>query len=367
MKRIGVVSYNIHANFTNYGSALQSWALNQVIGRLGYYAVMVDYCPDVLKDKDPLNPFTNMWDKDEESRRMCELTMPAIRENYHKFEKFYTDRFNRSKPYTRENFNEIMNEVDSFVCGSDTIFSPDEFGLDDGYLANYDCMRHNSVAYAASFGDPHFDKESYSELDRKILNFRALGIRESLMIPYLKERTSVPVEKVIDPTLLLKKSDYEEITERKRLVEERYLLYYSRRYNPKAEEYARSLARKNGWKIVEISLRATNEEKGHIMFYQAGVEEFLSLVKHAEFIVTNSFHGMIFSVQFQKQFVVFSRELCNTKIEELLKLFGLQDRMLVSGEEKYEYDIDYEKVESKIARARNFSVAFLKRELELLK
>lgn len=367
MKRIGVVSYDIHANFTNYGSALQSWALNQVIGRLGYYPVMVDYCPDVLKDKDPLNPFTNMWDKDEESRRMCELTMPAIRENYHKFEKFYTDRFNRSKPYTRENFHEITDEVDSFVCGADTIFSPDEFGLDDGYFANYDCMKNNAVAYAASFGDPHFDEKSYAALDKKILNFRALGIRESLMIPYLKERMSVPVEKVIDPTLLLKKSDYEEITDRKRLVEERYLLYYSRRYNPKAEEYARSLARKNGWKIVEISLRATNEEKGHVMFYQAGVEEFLSLVKHAEFIVTNSFHGMIFSVQFQKQFVVFSRELCNTKIEELLKLFGLQDRMLVSGEEKYEYDIDYEKVESNIARARNFSVAFLKRELELLK
>ena len=70
------------------------------------------------------------------------------------------------------------------------------------------------------------------------------------------------------------------------------------------------------------------------MFYEAGVEEFLSLVKNAQFVVTNSFHGMIFSVRFKKQFVIFSREQCNTKISELLEMFGLSDRMLVNGDEK---------------------------------
>lgn len=96
MKTVGVVSYNIHCNFTNYGSALQSWALCKTIERLGYKPVLMDYCPDVLRDKNPLDPFKNMWDKDEESQRMCELTMPAIRENNKKFERFYTERFNRS-------------------------------------------------------------------------------------------------------------------------------------------------------------------------------------------------------------------------------------------------------------------------------
>ena len=80
MKKLGIISYNIYGNFTNYGSALQSWALHQAIKRIGdYQPVLVDYCPDVLMDKDPLNPFKNMWDQDQESKRMCELTMPAIR------------------------------------------------------------------------------------------------------------------------------------------------------------------------------------------------------------------------------------------------------------------------------------------------
>ena len=91
-KRIGIVSYNIYCNFTNYGSALQSWALCQSIKKIAgniVEPVLVDYCPEVLADKDPLNPVANMWDKDEESRKMCELTLPAIQENYYKFDKFY--------------------------------------------------------------------------------------------------------------------------------------------------------------------------------------------------------------------------------------------------------------------------------------
>ena len=87
MNRIGTISYNIYCNFTIYGSALQTWALHQAMKKLDAHPVLVDYCPDILADKDPLNPFGNMWDKDEESKRMVELTMPAIRENYKKFDR----------------------------------------------------------------------------------------------------------------------------------------------------------------------------------------------------------------------------------------------------------------------------------------
>lgn len=217
MKRIGTVSYNIYCNFTNYGSALQTWALHQAIKKVAgdmIEPVLVDYCPKVLADKDPLNPFANMWDKDEESRRMCELTMPAIRENYYKFDRFYHERFTRTcKKYTAQNFNEICKDegISGFVCGSDTIFCPDEFGIDDGYYANYECMKKCSVAYAASFGDPHFTDETYRVLNDRLQNFNAFGLREKLMVPYVTEHTNVPVKKVVDPTLLLTSSDYDKI------------------------------------------------------------------------------------------------------------------------------------------------------------
>lgn len=365
MYRVGTVSYNIYCNFTNYGSALQTWALHQAIKKIGHTPVLVDYCPDVLADKDPLNPFGNMWDKDKESKRMVELTMPAIHANFEKFDRFYHDMFERtSQKYTSKNFDQISREgLDGFVCGSDTIFCPDEFGFDDGYYANYPEMKGNSISYAASFGDPYFTEETYAILNARIKNFKALGLRENQMIPYLKQHTAAPVQRTIDPTMLLTAEDYKDIIEEKR-EKEKYLLLYSRRYSHQMEEYADKMAIEHGWKIIDISLRATNAERGHIMRYDAGVEEFLSLVKNAEYVVTNSFHGMIFSVQFRRPFVIFSREQCDNKIEELLELFGLRDRMLVTGTEIFK-DINYNDVHDRISAARKESLEFLKMELEL--
>ena len=254
MKNIGVVSYNIYCNFTNYGSALQSWALAQTINKLGngkWQSKLIDYCPDILLNKDPLNPMKNMWDKDEQSRKMCELTLPAIHENYKKFNNFYNNQFIKTKrAYTSKDFNDVVKDedIDGFVCGSDTIFCIDEFGFDDGYYANYDCMKNGySISYAASFGDSHFDEESYKILNNMIQNFKALGIRENWMIPYLKEHTDVDVQKVIDPTLLLTQKDYDKITYPERVEKEKYVLLYARRKDDNMTAYADRIAKKNGW------------------------------------------------------------------------------------------------------------------------
>jgi len=365
--RYGIVSYNRYGNFTNYGSALQSWALKTAVNRLGKgTAVLVDYCPDILLDKDPLNPMKNMWDKNEEARRLCELTLPAIRVNYRKFCDFFETQFeNTSRRYTSENFSDCLKDeqLDGFICGSDTIFCVNEFGFDDGFYASYPCMQGRSIAYAASFGDIALEKKDLPELNRRLQNFRQIALREKGMLPYVKEHTSVPVHKVIDPTLLLQKEDYAPITAG-RQEEGKYLLLYARRYNPAMEAYAEKLAAENGWKIVEISLRAENAGR-HRMFYEAGVEEFLALVRDAAFVVTNSYHGMIFSVQHRRPFCVFSREQCDTKIAELLETLGLTDRLYVSGSES-SAPIDYDDVHARIAAAREQALQVLSGELDAL-
>ena len=367
MKTFGIVSCNIHVNFTNYGSALQSWALCKAIEKFGYQAKLVDYCPKMQEDRDILNPQKFMWDTDEDSRRNLELSMPAIRVNYHKFDTFYNTRFKKtSGEYSSRNFNEIVekDDIDGFVCGSDTIFCIDEWkGFEDAYFAEYACMKNGyAVSYAASFGDAHFNDETYETLKKRLHNFKALGLREYKMIPFIKENTGIPVFRTIDPTLLLTANDYLEITA-PRIVKEKYLLLYARRYNKKMFDYAELLAAKNGWKIVDISLRAENAGK-HRMAYDAGVEEFLSLLRHCEYFVTNSFHGIIFSTHFRRPFVAFSRESGDSKIAELLNLFGLSERLLVNGDESLPEDIDFEKVHSRIQNERIDSLNFLKKELD---
>ena len=131
------------------------------------------------------------------------------------------------------------------------------------------------------------------------------------------------------------------------------------------ERYAEMLAKKYGWKIVEISLRAINADKGHIMRYDAGVEEFLSLVKHAKYMVTNSFHGIIFSAQFQTPFTAFTREQCGNKIDELLMRLGLGNCRLTKFEDKPLLDVNFKEVHKHIDEGRNNSLDFLEKELDL--
>lgn len=373
MKYIGQVSYNINCNFTNYGSALQSWALSQMIDKIGsgfgIQSKLIDYCPRVLEDSDCLNPMKKMWDTDVEARRLVENMMPAIRENYQKFEDFYTNRFRRTKKkYYDSNFNDVVKDeaIEGFVCGSDTIFCINEFkGFVEGYYANFDCMRGNSVSYAASFGDPTFTEQDYLTLNERLQNFKALGVREYNMLPYVKEHVNVIAERTIDPTLLAEASMYDCIIAEPQM-KEKYILLYSRRYNKNMEQYAERMAEEKGLKLVEISIRSNNAEKGHIMRYDAGVEEFLSLVKHAECVITNSFHGVIFAVQLRTPFYCFSREQGDTKIGEVLDLFGLNNRIMITGTESVPQKIDYDVVHQRIAEARKPAEDYLRYAIGLL-
>ncbi|MCM1310668.1 MAG: polysaccharide pyruvyl transferase family protein [Bacteroides sp.] len=368
MKTVGIVSYNMYGNFTNYGSALQTWALQKAINSLNpnnINAKVVDYCPDILADKDVLSPIGNMWDTDSAAHERCRLSMPAIRENYAKFCNFYKTRYPLSgKKYTSANFNDSLAEenLDGYVCGSDTVFAVPEFGFDEGFYASYQVMRGRSVAFAASFGDwKNISDEEISELRSRLQNFNAIALRENDMLPLVGSLYNKPLYRVTDPTLLLTSEQYAEITVEPE-VKEPYLLLYSRRHDPAMQEFAERKAADLGLRIIEISLNAKNAER-HTMRYDAGVEEFLGLVKNAAMVVTNSFHGMIFAVQFRRPFYIFSRKLCDTKIEEMLALFGISDRLINTTDSPEAAPIDYNRVHSNIERERAHSLEILNREL----
>lgn len=369
MKRLGIVSYNMYGNFTNYGSALQSYALKEALNRQdGVEAVVVDYCPDVLRDKDILDPVKNMWDTDAEVRENCRKSLPAIHENYLKFSRFYKNHYPlTSQKYTSDNFDEIgsVDGIERFVCGSDTVFAVPEFGFDPGYYADYEVMKGRSVAYAASFGDYDVPVDDLPALKARLSNFKAIALRERDKQLLVKSLVTSPVYKVIDPTLLLEAADYEPLAS-PAPYDFPYLLLYSRRNDPRMTDFAIRYAATHRLKVVEISLNATNRERGHIMRYDAGVEEFLGLVKGARMVVTNSFHGMIFAVQFHRPFYIFSRKLCDTKILELLEMMKLTHRMVTTQLPEKDETIDYDLVHAQIARARNESLDVLRDMIETL-
>jgi len=360
-KKIGVVSYNIHCNFTNYGSALQSYALCKTIEKLGYKPYLIDYCPDCLKDANPLNPYKKVWDKDIKTHTLIKKSMPYIKVNHKKFQDFYSKKFNLTKEFNSLNFNQTKNIIDSYVCGADTIFCIDEFGFDDGYYANYECMKNNAISYAPSFGDCKFDKSNINKIKKLLQNFKAISLRENKYINLIASLTNKKIYRVIDPTLLLDKNEYLKIAS-KHKIKEKYILLYSRRTNLKMNYFVEKLSNIKGLKIVEISLNIDNKNKGHIMKYDAGVEEFITLIKHAEYVVTNSYHGIIFSIIFNKQFYAFKREQCNSKIDELLIMFHLKRRL----RQNIKNIIDYSKINLIIKKQRRNAMLYLRNSLKKL-
>ena len=219
----------------------------------------------------------------------------------------------------------------------------------------------HTISYAASFGDVVFTDEELAILRSRLQNYKAIAVRENFMLDFIKDNVTVPATQVLDPTLLLTGRDYETIAA-ERQSEDSYILLYTKKNKKKMEEYADRLAEKLGVKVIEISLRAMNASK-HEMRYDAGVEEFITLVRDAECVVTNSFHGAIFGIQMHTPIRVFSREQADSKIDELLGVVGLENNKLVTGEETVPETTDFDEVERKLAVRREASLDYLRKVL----
>jgi exopolysaccharide biosynthesis predicted pyruvyltransferase EpsI len=171
---------------------------------------------------------------------------------------------------------------------------------------------------------------------------------------------------LIDPTLQIEREHWLGLAA-KRLVKEKYLLLMLL-YNEDngATEYAQNIARQRGLKVVKLSWEYKKPSGVDILMTHRSPQEFLSLFQHAEFIVTNSFHGLTFSINLNKQFIVVPRNEFNTRIESLLRLVHLEDRMIseVSQLPEANKSIKYDTVNSILDNERQKAKLFLKEALK---
>ena len=365
MIKVGVFTYlSLYCNFTNYGTVLQAWALQKALQKhfgKEITPVLIDYCPKAMSSMNPLRPMDNMWDKDTALRKQCEEILPDIEENYYKFKAFYHNRMQMTeKSYNEENIQNIAEEgISHFICGSDSIWDITEFGWDKCFYAQADNMRQRTIAYSPSFQDSFdvFFNNNTDLLIRMFNSFLAIGLREERSIRAMRQALDIPVKKTIDPTLLLDVSDYECITE-DRIIKEKYLLYYSRRYNAEMEKTVKRIAKERNLKVVEISIRTANRGE-HELFYRAGIEEFLSLIKYADYVITNSYHCLIFAIHYEKDFLVYGREHCNNKIQDLLHAYGLDDHFCYLDSSETKQEISYTDVKARLYALRRNSLEYL--------
>ncbi len=382
-KKIGVCACY---NTKNYGSMLQTLATGVQLEKLGYNYEFIRYSrkltlglllksltriPEKLKEKkqrqvrlDGYNKYPGLKEKIA-SRNKC-------------FDNFMNKTFIKMSPVC-DTYSQVKKQAsvyDAVLVGSDQLWRPE--GYSTGF---YNLMfvpdDVHKIAYATSFGVSNIPNNK-KRIAKKFLNrIEDISVRELRATEIIEELTGRKVPTVVDPTLLFTGDEWKEIIPQKNVVpkEEKYIFCYLLGTNVAHRKAAEELREATGCKIVTIphldEFVEGDVSFGDIQLFDVGPAEFVNLIRNAEYVCTDSFHGTVFSILNHKQFVTFSRfsdeskQSRNSRIESLFELTGLKNRHCKGNVvDKIMSHIDYNSVDEKLVSLRKESVKFLNNSLE---
>ena len=265
------------------------------------------------------------------------------------------------------------------IVGSDQLWLPINV-VSDYYTLNWVPDPINKISYATSFGIseiPNKYKDKYSFFLKRINH---LSVREQSGVKICKDIADLDAKLVCDPTLLLSKEEWEEIAVKGRIIKDKYILCYFLGNSIEYRKFAERLKKKTGFLIVSLNhideFVKYSDTYCDIAPYDVGPSEWINLIKNAEFVLTDSFHGTVFSIINNKKFFTFRRYAANskvstnTRINSLLHIFGLDDRLLNGDEpisEVINKKIDYQKVNIIYSKFSEDSKQFLLNSLKFNK
>ncbi len=363
--RIGIIT---HPLVTNYGGILQNFALQTVLKRMGHevtttekkrvvslplWKVPLAYGKRILLNV--IGKKTPIFLEQKENR-----LAPFIQQNTLRFQNTYINK----KVYN--DYKDIeSSEYDAFVVGSDQIWRREYFkAIEQNYLKFAENWNVKRIAYAASFGT---DKWEYSrkqtrECGRLLKLFDAVSVREKSGVTLCKKYFNVDAVHVLDPTMLLDAEDYIRTFEAANTpISSGSLFVYVLDKSAEKEKVVQQIAKDRGLKPFQVyseaeNVKAPTEERVH-----PPVEQWLRGFYDADFVITDSFHGTVFSILFKKPFIVFGNEARGmSRFSSLLSTFGLQERLVTDLTKINNLgEIDWNSVYEKLSQLRAFSMNYL--------
>ncbi len=361
--KIAVIT--LHRVF-NYGSILQTYATQKILEKLGNEVEIIDYITEQRTNK---RLFFSVPEKLKNSfiKKYVFLFFRSIsiiirKYTFGSFMKKYIN-LTKEKYISIKDLKENPPKANVYIVGSDQVWnSKYNEGIDEGFFLRF-VSNVPKISFSSSFGKKKLDDWEIEKTQKYLSEFKNLSVREDSAVKII-ENLGMNAECIIDPTLQLTKSDWEKLASN-RLIKDKYILLmllYGE--DNGATEYARKLADQKGMKLVKISWETKKPTDIDILMTHRSPQDFLSLFLNAECIVTNSFHGLAFSINLNKEFMIFPRNEFNSRIENLLQLTGLTNRMIVD-KNKFEFEsINYEKVNKIIDKERIKAENFLIKALE---
>ena len=366
MKTGLVTFYHIH----HYGALLQASATQRTVEGFGHQCEIVDYY--VNQNNALFRKPTGLGSAAADVHTA--LHYKPLKDRYDRFEKFSRDHL-RISEHRFESVQELSAAelpYDVILSGSDQIWNPKIFPdghFDPVFFGAFSDKR--KIAYAPSFGIPRIPEEMEAELREYLAQFSHVSVRErqgQSIVRHVADR-DVPV--VLDPTLLLDREQWTAMANTpESYPKEGYILCYCISKPGALTPYIRRLAEETGLPVVQLCGIRQKVHPSAKCVLDAGPAEFLALFQNAAYVCTNSFHGTVFSVQFQKPFftAVAPAELAapeRSRTFSILSRLGLTDRIIGKGDTAaLDAVIDWRAVEEKLMEARASSLAYLRAALE---
>ena len=351
--KVGIVTF---INTINYGASLQAYALQECVEKFGVRAEIIQYVNEKIEKKEKNRKLLSI------RRLVKSLVMGSdIINKIESFQKFENDNIHRGDVLLPNSKDIINKEYDFFITGSDQVWNMNITHEDWTYFLNFVYDNKKKISYAASFGNDIFPQKCYDEAAYYLSQIPSLSVREMSGLQLIKKLTGREAVVVLDPTLLLSKKEWEERINFKPDLQH-YILVYLPHNKQLVFEFVFDLKKATNLPVVYLSIspRPQNNVK---TIYDASPDEFLGWMYYADYVVTGSFHGTAFSLNFEKQFY-YEPSANGGRIENLVELTGTGSRQ-IGNKTDFNQEIDYSYVSKKLELERNKSKAWLKEKLRL--
>lgn len=372
MKEIAVITFHRAHNF---GSVLQTYALQAYVKSLGS-----------AEGEDIEYRLIDLFTENQEQlysvlKKNCSLKnfiknliilphVKALKTKHEKFDFFIERNFHLTKRYKNEDeLRDNPPKADYYISGSDQIWNVRAMDFSTSYYLDF-VKTGKKISYSASFGPLKINWNQYDgeKISHYLQQYNYISVRENGSADNIQKLIGQTCEIHVDPTLLLKKEQWNRIQSSANYNNGKYILLYCLEPTKRQLRMADAISKKLGLPIVVLRYNNKNDMFNHyVKKYDSGPEDFLAYIAHATLVLSSSFHGTVFSLIYHKSFYVFDGMKDNRIITMLMKM-GMTERSLNGMEDVGRVDLtlpDEKKIEEVLECERKKSAKYLRRALEI--
>ncbi len=352
--KVGLLTF---PNSISYGCVLQMYALYHTVQSMGHEAEVINYQNLYMKQEQHLSG-------EKKARAVVrKLLHWRLYKNFSKFEKEKL-RCVPTQPFSnKEQLRKLGKEYSAVICGSDQVWNPDITNYDLSYFLDFCEENTRRIAYAPSFGVERLSREFAVAVGAELNKFSSVSVREEVGQTLVNQITGLDAPIVVDPTMLLCAEDWYSVERPHPAGSGEYILYYTVRNSDVLMERCCELSKKTGLKIVVIGGNFINrmKKRNPIIDYAVDVSpaEWLYLMHHARYVVTNSFHGTAFSIIFHKDFYLELSSATNSRLKHIATMMGLESRIIKDEMADPAQACDYSIAEKRLSMIRDESLKYL--------